>query len=240
MKSIILIITCITYLMATESLFHHAYNNWNDSLFLEAERQYAGNSAEDIYWRNVVRFHRVNFYLFGHNKDRNRKKAKELINKSLDELEALEKRASFRGEVPALLATLRGIRITLQPVTAVAAGPKVQKEMKRAFAADSANPRSLYLLGISYYFTPRMLGGGFKKSKTHLQESITAFKKEAENGGVHPEWGYSTTLAFMGEIHLKEKQYKIARQWYTEALEVNPHDQLAKLGLAQLKEKENE
>lgn len=237
MKSMIFILTLLTYLMAGQDLFQYAYNEWNDSLFAIAERSFNSNSTEHIYWRNVVRFHRINFYLFGHEKDKDRKKAKELIQISLKELEALEKQNSFRGEVPALLATLRGIRITLQPMTAMAAGPKVQKEMKRAFAADSTNPRSLYLLGISYYFTPKMLGGGFHKSKHHLSRSIASFRREASNGGVSPDWGYSTTLAFMGEIHLKEKEYKKAKQWYDEALRVNPNDQLAKLGLATLKEK---
>ncbi|MGM0442792.1 MAG: tetratricopeptide repeat protein [Fibrobacterota bacterium] len=215
-----------------QSAFDSAYAQWSDTLFREVEKQAENN----LYWRSVAGFHRVNFYLYGFDRDRNKKKALRCMDRVLTDLQRIPSGAPHRAELFALRATLRGIRITLRPLSGPVAGPKVQQDLDRAMAADSTNPRVLYLLGVSYYHMPKLFGGGFEKSRPYLLRSVRFFAEE-RNRGTETRWGYSTALSFLGEIHVKQGQYAAARGWYTKALKVNPRDGLARRGLAQLGQK---
>lgn len=234
----ILIIIALSIPCSGNSSFLKAYNSWKDSSFIQEAEKYSSNSPKDTYWRNVIRFHRVNLLIYGFDEDRDKEKARDLIKKSIKELELLEEKSNFNGEVPALTATLRGIGITLNPLSALLAGPKIQKEMARAFATDSLNPRTMYLLGVSYYHMPKIVGGGFKTSRRYLEKSVKLFEKEVHEDKTSYKWGYSTALSFLGEIYLKEGRLKKAARWYRTSLMVNPEDPLALLGLSEIGESE--
>jgi tetratricopeptide (TPR) repeat protein len=211
--------------------FEEAYDAWDDSLFRAAHDSFSPRSDTGIYWRSVIAFHRVNFYLYGFEYHRDEKKAQGIISAALEELKEAESMNGFDGELYALRATLRGIQITFNPLRAPIVGPQVQNDLDAAFEAGPHNPRNLYLLGVSYYHMPGFVGGGFERAQEYLEDAVGYFSQEQERGYRNRPWGHSTALAFLGEIHRREENVSAAEHWYRRALEVNPEDGLAKKGL---------
>jgi tetratricopeptide (TPR) repeat protein len=109
----------------------------------------------------------------------------------------------------------------------------VSKNIRKAQELSPQNPRVFYLVGMSYYHTPGILGGGFKKGLYYLQQAETLFWAEKKkNLKSHiPQWGFSTCLSFIGNIYLKKDMLYEARQYYNKALKINPFDKQAKKGL---------
>jgi tetratricopeptide (TPR) repeat protein len=86
---------------------------------------------------------------------------------------------------------------------------------------------------MSYYHTPGILGGGFKRGLSYLQLAEDFFQAEQRNNqDPHiPQWGFSTCLSFIGNVHFKKDMFSEAKQYYTKALNINPSDKQAQKGL---------
>ncbi|MBD3346123.1 MAG: hypothetical protein GF401_13785 [Chitinivibrionales bacterium] len=224
------------------ALFDSAYNAWNDSLFLEAYAHFSKMQRSfpaqyfPRYWQGVVSFYLVSYTLFGLPEDRDQKAAALYVAQALDALnEALELKPGD-AEALALLGTLKGIKIYLNPLLAPVLGPQVMNAIERALEAGPDNPRVYYLVGVSYYNTPSFLGGGAAKGLDYLLKAHELFAGEAKrpDNPLSPDWGYSTCLAFIGKVYMSEKEYEKARIWFNNALVVNPQDKLAKRGIREL------
>lgn len=226
------------------ALFDSAYNAWDEKLFTATcdrfrnmERRFPRNHLPP-YWRSVVQFHLVSYTLFGLPEHYNRKAAKKYIDKALASLDAALNIRPGDGESLALLGTLTGMKIFLNPLQAPLLGPKVTFAIKEAIAADSTNPRVFYLVGVSYYFTPALLGGGADKGLRYLQQAEKLYAKEAarQSNPREPRWGRSTCLGFIGRVYTGKKEYQKARIYYRKALDVNPADRMALMGMRELDE----
>ncbi len=224
-------------------LFNRAYDAWDKDLFLKTATYFsdieviAQKSTITLYWQAVSHFYLVSYFLFGYEKDKDKRQAKYHIQKAIDLLQVAQKREPQHAEVIALLGTLYGMRIYLDPLTSVVLGKKVFDNIKKSLAIDSTNPRIYYLVGMSYYHTPSLLGGGFKTSKEYLLKAEDLYKNEQlmTLTPLKPRWGRSTCLGFLGNIYKKKKRYKEAKLYYQKALTVNPKDKMAMMGLEQLK-----
>ncbi|ERP38669.1 hypothetical protein [Chitinivibrio alkaliphilus] len=213
-----------------QNLFQHAYAEWDSDAFAEAYDAFSQNTDSGRYWRAVTGFHWINYYLYGYDHHRDTRRGLALIDSVQADLAAIRKPRRFSGEVEALEATILGVYVTLHPTRAPFLGRRIQNGLDEAFAADSTNPRTLYLLGVSYYHMPGFLGGGFSAGREYLLRSDSLFMEEEQTGRAAPQWGHSTGRAFLGEIYRAEGNVAQAMAWYDRAKDINPQDGLARLG----------
>jgi tetratricopeptide (TPR) repeat protein len=228
--------------------FNSAYNIWQKDSFTVVNQQFSRiasiwpESSLPHYWQGVVQFHLVSHTLFGLPEHRDKKAAKKYVEKALKALhDALELQPDD-AESLALLGTLTGIKIFLSPLQAPVLGPRVMSSIKEALAIDSTSPRVYYLAGVSYYNTPALMGGGVDKGLPYLLKAEKLYRREAAQP-VRPEsprWGRSTCLGFIAKTYAKKKEYTQARRWYRRALDVNPYDKMAEMGLRDLEKRKND
>lgn len=224
------------------TLFDSAYNTWDDSLFLQAERHFAemtqryDRSHLPHYWQGVVNFYLVSYTLFGLERDRNTDAARQYIRRGLESLEEALDRKPGDAESLAMWGTLTGMEIYLSPMRAPFLGPSVMQAIQKAMQIDSTNPRVHYLVGVSYYFTPAVLGGGVDKGLSYLLRAEELFERESQTppDPLEPRWGYSTCLGFIAQAYESKGREEKARAYYRKALQVNPQDKMARMGLRRL------
>ncbi|MGD9200302.1 MAG: hypothetical protein PVI26_01960 [Chitinispirillia bacterium] len=102
-------------------IFNSAYNSWSDiqlikadSYFQNIKRKYPQN-YEPLYWCAVVNFYLVTFYLFGFEKDYNKKTAEIYLKKAIVYAKETIVLNPGNAESYALLGTMNGINITIKP-----------------------------------------------------------------------------------------------------------------------------
>lgn len=222
--------------------FNRAYNDWNEdeflsslNLFKEVSRTGQKDGLAE-YWSGAVYFFLSQYNLFTSEKADEKKRGIENAKKGIEALtKSIELSPDF-SESYALRGVLRGILIKMKPSTVFTQGRKVGKDRDKALILDGLNPRVHYLTGVSYWHAPEILGGR-EKALSHLLEAEKLFEKEKQNtkDRLLPRWGYSTCLAFIGDIYLDQKKNRNAQEYYYKALDINPADPLAQRGLKKLK-----
>lgn len=222
-------------------LFNTAFNIWEEALFDSAYQIFenAGKQSFDkgkaeentylvLYWKAVIRFHQVLFYIDENENNRYKKQISVMLK---DVAALLEESIDLHDgfcESYSLLATALGMKIADNPMSAVWSGPKVMQYQKRALELDPENPRTYYLIGSSYFHAPQILGGYakglryFLKAEEYYEKEKKSFKK-----AMLPRWGYSSLLTFTAKTYLKMKNMKKAEYYLEKALLENPYDQLA-------------
>jgi tetratricopeptide (TPR) repeat protein len=125
------------------------------------------------------------------------------------------------------------MNIYQKPYFAPFLGPKVFKLIEAGLEIEPENPRIHYLIGVSYLFIPKYLGGAEKKGLTYLLKAHNFFEKEADikPRPFEPRWGHGTCLDFIGKAYIKLNKSKGAENYFKKALTINPKDKLAKSGL---------
>jgi tetratricopeptide (TPR) repeat protein len=221
-----------------------AYLRWDADGFTNAVRYFKRAKTADpadyraYYWQGVGYFYLTSFYLFGLPHHRDKKKARRVVDEAIDALKMAVKRKPDDSESHALLGTLMGIKIYLSPAHAFLYGPSVQRHLVKAHRLDSQNPRVYYLSGVSYYHSPKLLGGGADKALRYLKKAQTFYVKEysrrARISSLKPRWGYSTCLAFLGKAYRKTGAPEKAKTALRRALVIAPSDPLAKRELSQM------
>ena len=223
-------------------IFRSAYTTWNVEKFNEAEEKIEMSIEKGLenhlphYWKGVVNFHLVNLYLWGTKEVVDKRKATIHIDQAIESLKKALQLNDKDPESLALTGTLYGIQIHQKPYLAPFLGPKYFKLIKKALENEPENPRINYLIGMSYLFTPKYLGGGVNKGLTHLLKAHKFFEKEVNIKPMpfSPRWGHSTCLDFIGKAYIKLKNNKEAESYFKKALTINPEDKLAKSGLEEL------
>ena len=221
--------------------FNSAYNHWDEKEFLSSldlfkEASRAGqNEGLAEYWSGAVYFFLAQQNLFTNDKPADKGKGIENIKKGMEVLTRSIELAPDFSESYALRGVLRGMLIKMKPSSVFTQGRKVGRDRKKALALNLSNPRVHYLTGISFWYAPEILGGR-EKALEHLLEAEKLFEIEKQKAKekLHPCWGQSTCLAFIGDIYSVQKKMGSAREYYLKALNVNPEDPLAKRGLKKL------
>lgn len=218
--------------------FRTGANNWdysamtNSVALLQSACRAEPDSYAAHYWQGAAQFHLLLHRRRWEDVKRDRDEEARIMGHTVGLLErALELRKDD-PETHALLSTLHGMRIAGAPYTALWRGRKVSHHRKLALRADPDNPRIHYLLGMSHFHAPAILGG--KKgalSALRKAEELFEAERDAAVSPLTPAWGYVHCLAFIGEAYRELGNRKEAEAYYRKALAVNPGHKMAKEGL---------
>jgi len=201
------------------------------SLFQRACRAEPDSYAAH-YWQGAAQFHALLHRLGWEDAVRDRNEEARIMEHAVGVLERALALRKDDPETHALLSTLHGMRIAHAPHTALWRGRKVLYHRKLALRADPDNPRTHYLLGMSHFHAPAILGGK-KEALAFLRKAERLFEAEqAESASpLTPVWGYAHCLAFIGEAYRDRGNREEAEAYYRKALAVNPEHRMAKEGL---------
>lgn len=225
--------------------FDNAYSNWDGDGFRRAAEQLQAAGEREPgsfpahYWHGVARFHLALHLLDGERPGREVRRALDAAEDALERALELDEES---GESYALLSAITGLRIGLNPLSGAWRGSQFQRRADRALELSPENPRVHYLLGTNYYHAPRRMGGK-EKARGHLLKAAALFEKEraAGSGPLQPRWGYDACLAFLGYIYREADEREKARDYYRQALAVNPDHGPAREKLRELEpEKERD
>jgi tetratricopeptide (TPR) repeat protein len=124
-------------------------------------------------------------------------------------------------ETHALLASIHGRQIGLQPWKGMLLGPKSGSDMSAAIELGPDNPRVWLLRGIGAMFTPQMFGGGDANTEKYLKKAEQSFANDHPVAPA-PSWGRAEVYAWLGQLYKKQNKNAEAIVAYNKALEINP------------------
>jgi tetratricopeptide (TPR) repeat protein len=207
------------YIIQGKQKIEAAYFAWDKAAMLEARAHF--ERPEESWLTNYYIAYcdyRLISYEFGQD-DKNA--AKQYINDAILQLDKCLDAKPDCADAYALLSSLYGDKIALNPWSGIWYGPKVGKMMEQAFATDPNNPRVYLINGVSAFYTPDRWGGGREKAEQSLKKAAELFKTE-KIGKALPDWGHSETYAWLGMVALARQDTIQARQYYNEALVIDP------------------
>jgi tetratricopeptide (TPR) repeat protein len=155
----------------------------------------------------------------------------EHLDKGIEQGEKLLKVRPDWAEPRVVLSTLYGLKITINKLSAISYGLKVENLISDAQKLSPENPRVLYVLGNSYFHKPGLFGGSAKKACDIWARGAALYEREQKDRAIkgivasqvlEPDWGQMETYAWLGQCYDYLGDLKNAHAIYKRALLVNP------------------
>lgn len=223
------IIACSGYSQSADEILQEGKNllkqgkvMFDESYFLKARGLFERISADDDhkivqYYLALTDYNLAVYYMQNEKTDAFRQfisSAQEILKSSLKEDEK-------DAESMALLGTVYGIQVSLDPALGPTFGTQSVVLVSQALGMAPDNPRVLLFNGISKFNTPEFYGGSKTKALSYLSRAIEIF--ESENmSDEEIDWGYMETLAWQGKTYESLGEFESALNSYQKALGVEP------------------
>ena len=188
---------------------------WNGPGMEAARSDFAGlarrapGAYDPLYWQSVTEFYLTLCYGLKDSSGYDPARAKALLDPAEKTMKAAIAARPDEAECHAMLSSVTGFRIMLNPLSAVWNGPKVLSLQHDALENDPDNPRALYIIGAGYFRAPKLFRN-VGKARELLEK--------AEG----PQWGRAECFGLLGDLLRQEGELSAARERYLEALRVNP------------------
>lgn len=183
-----------------------------------------------IYWKSYAQYYNSIFYL----KKGDVKKAEELIDISIKDLNKLERKNS---EDYALLSLIQSFSLQFKKFPQIiSANREVAKNIAKAISMDDKNPRAYFVYASNDYYTPTQYGGG-KKAEEYLLKAIGLPEQKNKNDFL-PSWGKEEAYDLLIEIYINKNDLSNAKKYLKIGLKEFPESYTLKSKLAKIFEKE--
>ena len=126
------------------------------------------------------------------------------------------------AEAYALLSSVYGRQMGLNPMKSMFIGPKSGKAIQKAKQLAPDNPRVVLSAAISDFNTPKMFGGSKEKGLQGLQRAAELFAQEEPTDPIQPVWGHREAYAWIGIAYQDRGELESARAAFEKALEIDP------------------
>lgn len=130
----------------------------------------------------------------------------------------------------ALLANVYGFATALLPEKAMEYGPLSQSVLQQALTLSPDNARVLLFKATLEFNTPTQFGGSKVKAQHTLEQAITAYEQDTESDRY---WGHADAMILMGLTHLETGDNTTARDYWQQALALQPDNSWAQFLLNQ-------
>ncbi|OGC02048.1 hypothetical protein A2V82_15635 [candidate division KSB1 bacterium RBG_16_48_16] len=200
-----------------------ASNSYEDEAFIKArslfERLLMQEQKLDLihYYIGFADYRLATKYFESHNE-----KAEQYLDDGIAHLEKAIQLNNELADAQALVSSLYGQKIGLDPALAMTLGPQAWIAMGNAKKSSPGNPRVLMLQAISTYYSPEQYGGSKTKGAEEMGKAIAAFRGEKLEDPLLPDWGFEDALMMMANWQLEHGQKDEAKKLVTETLEINP------------------
>ncbi len=145
-----------------------------------------------------------------------------VINEAIENGEKYLSKNENSAEMLALMSTIYGIKISVNPELAQTLGPKNFSMISKALELAPNNPRVLLEAGISKFNAPSYYGGSKTEALKYFQKSVENFEKPVTADSLQPDWGHLDALAWLGMSYSAINKYEKAIEVYKKALQINP------------------
>lgn len=144
-----------------------------------------------------------------------------LLEDAIRQLQEALKLDSRHADASALLGSVYGAQIGVEPSRAMFFLPLISNALERATSLQPANPRVVLLRAINSYLTPPEYGGGAEAAEPLFERALALFDNESR-GSDWPNWGRLDALAYLGQVKAERGDRKGARAAYEKALDLAP------------------
>jgi len=218
--------------------FNAAYKAWSAEGFANAAdlfskaAQQQPTSAICKYWQGISHFHRM-LQIESQPGGKENPKAKVAMESALTAFEEALELDADHAECHALLATLYGMKIHNNMLSAVRYGPMLQMHQKEAVRHGEKNPRVKYLLGVGLVHTAKD-DESKRKALNTLLAAEKLFAEEATKAAdpLSPRWGSVSCRTFIGVAYKMLGRNAEAIDYFNRALAEQPSDHIARQELA--------
>lgn len=110
-----------------------------------------------------------------------------------------------QSEIYAISAMLANARLGVDPQKRWQKYGKIfESDLEKAKENNADNPRIYFLKATSVFFTPKMFGGGKKKSLEYFEKAEGLFAKQATDDITKPFWGKEANDEFMKQAKTED------------------------------------
>ncbi len=145
-----------------------------------------------------------------------------LADSAVAHLERIAYDPVMKSDACALLGSIYGMKISKSWIKAPILGPKSNRFIEEAIAADSSNPRAWFFAGVSKYSTPEFFGGSKDEAATCFARAITCAERESTADSLRPHWGLVDAMIWSGRTAEEKNNFRTAESTYRHVLEIAP------------------
>lgn len=219
--------------------FREGRRTWNAAEMEAARRQFAAivkkrpADYEPRYWNGVCGFYLLLCYGLEDSTGYDSQKAEALLDPLGEELKAAIDRKPDEAECRALLSSVYGFRILMNPFSAVWNGPRVLSLQGDALENEPDNPRVHYVIGAGYFRAPKIFRN-VDKARDLLEKADRLFENQPTPDADDPRWGRAECKGLLGDLYREQGEPDSARTFYRAALELNPNYLPARTALKEM------
>ncbi|MBN2327238.1 MAG: hypothetical protein JXR73_08785 [Candidatus Omnitrophica bacterium] len=190
------------------------------------------------YWRGAALFHSVLILQSTSSTSDNTKQQTSVTREAIEALKAALEHRPQDGDSNAMLATLYGMKISEQPLSAIWIGPQLLKLRAAAKSSQSDNPRVNYLEGVGL-----LNRAGDSQDVSDALEKLLEAERLFEAEASVPktvwdaDWGRTSNQLFIGEAYEKLEQPDQAIIWFQRVMQATPASVRAREGYERCRQK---
>jgi tetratricopeptide (TPR) repeat protein len=126
------------------------------------------------------------------------------------------------AEALAIKAALQGLSLRFEPGSMMTVGAELEGNLQRALRLAPRNPRIRLIEGINTLHKPAFVGGGPEKAMPKLEQARELFASESRADSTAPGWGAEDACIWAGRCAAMLGDHDAARDYYRQALALNP------------------
>ena len=126
------------------------------------------------------------------------------------------------AEAYALLNSVYGRQISLNPMKGMLLGRRSKRALDKAEELAPDNPRVVLAAALSDFNTPGMWGGDKGRAMEGFRRAAALFALEEPADPLQPVWGHREVYAWIGVAHLDRDERDEAKAAFEKALEIDP------------------
>ena len=207
-----------------------AVNQWDEPGLLEA-RSLFERLLQNEKWQWLTHYYvgYADYNLAIYYQTRNKKDlALQYLDDGIAHVEAAVAARQDFADAHALLSSLLGQKIGMDPSLGTSLGPQAGTALAEALKYGPDNPRVALISALSAYFTPEAFGGSKTRAVQELERAIKLFESETLEDPRLPDWGHSDAWTWRARFHLDAGEVEQARKCLERALKVNPESAFAR------------